>query len=111
MGRTTDVRDYYVNNFIGLQKDYPTDAFIFTSLNINKNELTVVGIISKIKLLEKANFYKKGSLRRRSNGTSFRTKADLYEIKNNQLTDIKNYKDMLNKLNILNEYLHKSESC
>ena len=38
MGRTTDVKDYYVNNFIALQKDYPTDAFIFVViLKIKKN--------------------------------------------------------------------------
>ena len=43
MGRTTDVKDYYVNNFIALQKDYPTDAYIFCSYYEVKKELTVVG--------------------------------------------------------------------
>ena len=106
MGRTTDVRGYYVNNFIGLQKEFPTDVYIFNSLNINKNELTIVGIISKKRLLQKAKFYKKGTLRHRSNGTSFRTKADLYEIENNQLSDIKDLNDLVNKIEILNSHLY-----
>ena len=29
MGRTTDVKDYYVNNFIALQKGFHKDVFIF----------------------------------------------------------------------------------
>ncbi len=41
MGRTTDVKDYYVNNFIALQKNYPTNVFIFCSYYIEKKELTV----------------------------------------------------------------------
>ena len=29
MGRTTDVKDHYVNNFIALQKGFHKDVFIF----------------------------------------------------------------------------------
>ena len=28
MGRTTDVKDYYVHNFIALQKNYNVDVFV-----------------------------------------------------------------------------------
>jgi hypothetical protein len=34
MGRTTDVRDYYVNNFLGIQLKYNTDVYIFCSFNL-----------------------------------------------------------------------------
>ena len=88
MGRTTDVKDYYVNNFIALQKNYPTNVFIFCSYYIEKKELTVCGWMPKNELDEKATFYKKGTKRFRSDKTWFRTKADLYEIPNKNLNQI-----------------------
>ncbi len=92
MGRTTAVRPYYVNNFIGLQKDYNTDIYIFCSLNKRNNILTVCGWVTKKQLFDRAQFYKKGAKRFRSDGSFFETKADLYEIKN----------ELLNKVHSLN---------
>lgn len=89
MGRTTEVRDYYVNNFIGLQKDYLTDIYIFCSLNKRTKVLTVCGWVTKDQLFERADFFKKGSKRFRSDGTYFETKADLYEIGNKKLNQAK----------------------
>jgi len=88
MGRTTYVKDYYVNNFIALQKNYPTDVFIFCSYYTDKKELTVCGWMPKNELDEKATFYKKGTRRYRSDKTWFKTKADLYEIPNKNLNQV-----------------------
>lgn len=94
MGRTTDVRDYYVNNFIGLQKDYPVDIYIFCSFNKKNNELTICGWIDKRNLLEKAKFFKRGAKRYRSDGSYFCTKADLYEISNNEIFDVGSFEEL-----------------
>jgi hypothetical protein len=88
MGRTTDVRYNYVNNFIALQKNLNTDIFIFCSYNKTNQELTVCGWIPKAEFLKKASFFPKGSIRYRANGTSFQTFADLYEIRNDLLYDV-----------------------
>ena len=94
MGRTTDVRPYYVNNFIGLQKKYIVDAYIFVSFNKKTKELTIVGWLPKKLLEEKADFFPKGSFRTRSDGSKFRTFTDLYEIKNSDLFDINSIEDL-----------------
>jgi len=98
MGRTTGVRPYYVNNFIGLQKDYHVDAYIFASLNKKTNELTIVGWLPKKELLKRAAFFKKGSVRKRSDGSTFKTFADLYEIENRKLFDVSTFSDLTNQL-------------
>jgi hypothetical protein len=94
MGRTTDIRDYYVHNFIALQKDYNVDIYIFTSYNKIKKELTICGWITKEDFFKKAKFYKKGTKRYRSNGSYFETKADLYEIKNNELNYVIDFDEL-----------------
>ena len=98
MGRTTDVRDFYVNNFIGLQKNYKTEVYIFNSLNKKTNLLTVCGWVSKSHLFERAKLYKKGTKRYRSDGTYFWTKADLYEIENTELNQVISLDDLKNQL-------------
>ena len=103
MGRTTAVRDYYVNNFIGLQKDFQTDVYIFCSLNKKTNILTLCGWVTKKQLFERTQFFPKETKRYRSDGTFFRTKADLYEIKNsdlNQVNSIDELKSALLKLEL-----------
>ena len=94
MGRTTTVRDYYVHNFIALQKDYPTDIYMFCSIDKSTSKFTVCGWVTKQQLLERAKFFKKGTKRFRSDKTWFRTKADLYEIANNNLNDVNSLEDL-----------------
>ena len=96
MGRTVPMRDYFVHNFIGLQKEYDVDIYIFCSLNKTNNILTICGYIRKDELDEKANFYEKGTERIRSNGSTFNTKADLYEIPQSNLRKINLKEDLLN---------------
>jgi len=89
MGRTVNVKDYFVHNFIAFQENYNCDVYIFNSLNKKNNKLNICGWIKKKDLLQNSIFYKKGSIRQRSNGTSFKMKTNTYEIKNNQLNNIK----------------------
>lgn len=95
MGRTTAVRDYYVNNFIGLQMYFNTDVYIFCSYNKLSQVLTICGWITKEDLKEKASFFPKGTIRERSDGTTFTTIADLYEIPNKDLNDVNSLEGLI----------------
>ncbi len=98
MGRTTDVRDYYVNNFIGLQINFNTDVYIFCSFNKTNRKLTVCGWIKKDDFLRKSSFYPKGTFRTRSDGTAFKTFADLYEISNKDLNDVDSIEELKSQI-------------
>lgn len=98
MGRTTDAKKSYTNNFLKLQDHFETDAYIFCSLNKTSNELSICGWIDKQSFVNKRRYYPANTIRTRSNGTSFNTFADLYEIDNYQLNDIKDIVDLKNQL-------------
>lgn len=87
MGRNCEPKPYFVNNLIGLQDKYKVDRYIFCSLNRTNMILTICGWIDKNDFIEKASFYNKGTVRTRSDNTSFQTKADLYELPNKELND------------------------
>lgn len=87
MGRTTDVRKNYTNNFLKLQDYFDTDIYIFCSFHKLKNELTVCGWITKQELVLKRKFFPKGTIRTRNDGTTFTTFADLFEI---DIVDLEN---------------------
>lgn len=99
MGRTSDVRYNYVNNFMALQKKLNTDLFIFCSYHKEKKEITVCGWIPKAEFLQKASFYPKGSIRTRANGTTFSTSADLYEIRNDMIYDVDSAETLVKQIN------------
>ena len=88
MGRTVKPEMNFVNNFIGLQKDYKTDIIIFCSFNKNNNQLTICGWITKNNFFNKAKLYPQGTKRFRRDGTFFFTKADLYELENKDLNQV-----------------------
>lgn len=85
MTRKVPVKDYYVHNFVGYQRNYDVDYYIFASYNTSNRVLTICGYIEKEDFFKKAIYFPKGSLRTRSDGTSFRTFAPLYEIKQSDL--------------------------
>ena len=87
MGRTTDVRSNYTNNFLKLQDYFETEIYIFCSYHKIKQELSICGWIDKESFKNKRRFYPKGSTRKRFDQTTFTTFADLYEIDNHQLND------------------------
>ena len=88
MGRTTDVRTDFVNNFLAAQLSFAVDALLFCSLHKTRNELTICGWIPKAKFIERARLFPKGSIRKRSDGSEFATFADLYEIGCGDLSDV-----------------------
>lgn len=104
MGRTTEVRDYYVNNFLGLQMYFDTDAYIFCSFNKTSKYLTVCGWITKNGLKEKASFFPKGTIRKRSDGTTFPTFADLYEIANKDLNEVNSLDELKQGLSSIGDH-------
>ena len=88
MGRTTSVKKSYTNNFLKVQDYFETEVYIFCSFHKIKNEITICGWISKEEFVRKRKFYPKGSVRTRTNGTTFTTFSDLYEIDNYQLNEV-----------------------
>ncbi len=96
MGRTVDIKDHYVHNFIGLQKNYENDLYIFCSYNKKRDVIQICGWINKDEFFKKCSFFKKGAKRYRDDGSYFNTKTDLYEIKNIDLIRINNLNDLKN---------------
>jgi len=89
MGRNVDMQDNFVHHLIAFQMKYDCDIYIFNSLNKIKNELNICGWLTKKEIKEKSIFLKKGTLRKRNNGTTFQLKTDGYFINNDMLKNIK----------------------
>jgi hypothetical protein len=85
MGRTVTPTLKYVNNLIASQTKFDVDGYVFASLNTNNSKLTICGWLPKTTFTFFAKFYKKGTIRERTNNTSFELKADTYEIENDDL--------------------------
>ena len=101
MGRNTDVKLSYTNNFIKLQDYFKTEIYIFCSYNKLKKEVTICGWIDKDNFINKRKYYPKGTIRKRFDGSEFTTFTDLYEIDNKDLNNsnsIEELKQQLNKI-------------
>ncbi len=94
MGRTVDIRSHFVHNFIGYQMKYDTDYYIFQSYNKNKNQLSICGYVTKEELKQRSEFYEKGTIRTRDDGSTFVNKAPLYEIMQSSLNPINSIDDI-----------------
>jgi len=79
--RTVQPKPNYICNFYEVQKKHQSDAFIFTSLNTKKKILTICGWIEKENFFKKAQKFKVGSKRFRSDGTHFTSTTNHFEIK------------------------------
>ena len=101
MGRTTNVRPNYTNNFLGLQDYFNTDIYIFCSYNKLTFQLTVCGWIANAEFKDRRRFYPKGSTRTRTDGSTFKTFADLYEIDIRDLNNVNSIDDLKTQLNTL----------
>ncbi len=95
MSRSVPMRDYFVHNFIGYQRTYEVDYYIFASFNTKTNILTICGCIDKETFFKRADFFEQGSIRQRADGTTFRTFAPLYEIKQKELLSANNIDELL----------------
>ena len=94
MARNVDMKEFYVHNFVGYQKDSKHDILLFISNNKKTKVAQICGWLPKETFLQQANFFDKGSIRTRSDGTSFTTMAPLYEIENNKLHKITSIEDL-----------------
>ena len=88
MGRTVYMKANYVHNFVGYQKNFPNDIYIFNSIVKNERIIQICGWLPKDEFFMKSSFYEKGEDRFRTNGTSLKAKAPLYEIKNKELNAV-----------------------
>lgn len=95
MSRTVPVRPHYVHNFIGYQKNYKVDYYIFASYNKTKDILTFCGYVSKEQFQQRAEFHGKDTLRYRDDGTAFSSRTPLYEIKQYDLEELNSVQDIL----------------
>lgn len=91
MGRNVFMKDEYVHHLIAFQDKFDCEIYIFNSLNKKNNILEICGWVTKDQLLQRSKFIKKGTERKRNNGTTFLLKTDGYFIKNNQLNNIKEF--------------------
>lgn len=85
MERKVFMRDYFVNNFVALQLKYDTDVLLFLSYNSSSNIIEICGWIFKRDLETKATFHPAGSIRTRSDGSTFVVQQDLYEVNQSEL--------------------------
>lgn len=92
------MRDHYVHNFISYQSKYRVDYYIFASYNTKTEVLSICGYVSKEEFLQRAQFFNKGDLRYRDDGTSFPTKAPLYEIKQSDLNRVDSLSELEAKI-------------
>jgi hypothetical protein len=99
MGRSVEPRVDFVNNLVGSQFKFDSEAYLFLSLNKTNMLLTFCGWLPKEQFLLKSSFHQKDSIRTRTDGTSFRMKADTYEIKNKELRhSSKSLTDLMNDI-------------
>lgn len=98
MGRTSQPKKNYVNNLIDLQINHSADHFIFNSFNKKNNILTVCGWISKLNFIKLAKYFPKNTIRKRTDGTEFKTFSGLYELQNKDLNGVYSPDELLIQL-------------
>jgi len=87
--RTVDFRvSEFVHNLVGSQMVYCADSFIFVSYNKTTGVFEICGFINKEDMKSKAKCFPVGTLRERTDGTSFSVEGTggLYEIENKHLS-------------------------
>ena len=99
MGRSVEPKIDFVNNLIGSQIKFDSEAYLFLSLNKTSMLLTFCGWLPKCDFLSRSTFHPKDSVRTRTDGSSFKMKADTYEIKNKELRHkSKSWTDLMNDI-------------
>ena len=84
MGRTVPFKrgKGYVHNFMGSQIHFNTQIYLFCSLNITNNVLTICGWLPKKLFFERSSYFKQGEIRVNDRGKriAVRGKAGMFEI-------------------------------
>ena len=88
MERKSFVRPGFVNNFYIMQETYESDIIVFCSYHARANILEICGWIFKTDLARLGIFYKSGTKRIRTDGSSFVFRQDNYEVENKNLQHI-----------------------
>ncbi len=86
MNRTVDPKPFYINNVFDVQLKHKSEAYIFTSLNTQKKNLSICGWVTKEQFKNRAAFYPKGTVRMRGR-EPFPLRADNWEIENKDLNE------------------------
>ena len=82
MGRNYSVKQQWINNLLDCQLKYDCHGYIFTSLNMMTDVLTICGWIEKWRVKQDGELYTKGTLRRRDNGLAVELRGNNWEIPN-----------------------------
>jgi hypothetical protein len=94
MGRKTEVKRSYTNNFLKVQDYFNTDIYFFCSYNKENHKLTFCGWIDKKTFVSKRKYFPIGTTRTRTDGSTFITFSDLYEIDVIDLNDARDVNDL-----------------
>ena len=94
MGRTVYMKDFYVHNFVGYQMKFENNIYLFNSIMKKDRMIEICGWMNRLDFLNKASFFDRGTVRTRSDGSTFETKAPLYEIQNKELNEINSVEDL-----------------
>lgn len=89
MGRTVPVHRSFVNNLVASQTKYQTEVYVFASINKTTRIMTVCGVYPKSELGKW--YHAKGDTRTRADGSTFALEADMYEIPNLALRDVRDW--------------------
>jgi len=98
MGRKSEVKKDFACNFVAMQEKYPVDYYLFTSLHLEKNELTVCGVIKKELFMQRKKVRQPGSTIKRNDGSAFEAVSELHEVRCDQLIDVNNPQDILRSI-------------
>lgn len=85
VARNVECKEHYVNNFLECQLNYNCDIIVFVSVNKKENYFQVCGYLPKKEIKTKGEYFKKGDIRKRDNGTSLTIKENMYEISNKNI--------------------------
>jgi hypothetical protein len=88
MGRRSDVRADYVNNFYLLQSSHNADTIVFCSYHMIDKVVEICGWLPKAVLPVRGIYYAAGTKRVRKDGSSFTFRQHNYEVENSNLDDI-----------------------
>lgn len=88
MGRNSFVKPHYVNNFYLLQKNHFAHIVVFASFHNLHNVLEICGWLPKRDLPVRGKFFKAGTQRIRTDGTTFTFRQSNYEVENKALLPI-----------------------
>jgi len=93
MERKSYVRPNFVNNFYIMQEGHDAEIIVFCSFHNIDNVIEICGWLPKSELQTRGIFYKAGTQRNRTDGSSFTFRQNNYEVEVKDLDDINTLKN------------------